>query len=93
MHKKIQIPSSILSAFSEALNLAHILKICVSTLAYEQALRPGRPTGSLCGSLSAGQGTLPIVIRFGSVALCLIPMAPKANQSKMPLWAFHWYPN
>ena len=85
MHKKIQTPSSILNAFSEALNLAHILKICVSMPAYKQALRPGRSTGSLCGSLSAGQGALPIVICFGSVALWLIPMAPKANQSKKPL--------
>ena len=43
IHKKIQTANSILSAFSEDLNLAHIQKIHVFTLPYEQALRPGRP--------------------------------------------------
>ena len=47
VHKKIQTASSILSAFSEALSLAHIPKISVFTLPYKHQLRPGRPCCSL----------------------------------------------
>ena len=57
MYKKIQTANSILSAFSKALNLAHILKISVSTLAYEQARRPGKPAGHSVALSACSQGT------------------------------------
>ena len=42
LHKKIQTASFIRNAFSEAVNLAHILKIRVSTPPYEQAFETGQ---------------------------------------------------
>ena len=48
--QKSQTASSILNAFSEALNLAHILKICVLTLPYEHT-KTGKASWSHRGSL------------------------------------------
>ena len=45
-HKNFQTDNPTTNAFSVRLNLANILKKeCVFTPPYEQALRPGRPTG------------------------------------------------
>ena len=47
IHKKIQTEILIQRPFSVRLKLAHITKIRVSALVYEQELRLGRPAGTL----------------------------------------------
>ena len=80
IHKKSQTPSSILNAYSVDLNLAHILK---------KDVYPHRCTSKLClGRLTPWLSLLVVsaycsyCVCFASLALWLIPVAPKANQSK-----------
>ena len=71
MHKKIQTGSSIINAFSEALNLAHILKIRVFTLLYEQALRPGRLLVGRRKGHTVLHELTPYCLRFASLVLAV----------------------
>ena len=80
IHKKSQTPSFILNAYSVDLNLAHILK---------KDVYPHRCTSKLClGRLTPWLSLLVVsaycsyCVCFASLALWLIPVAPKANQSK-----------